>query len=95
MARFFTACADAPYSRKFLLENLERSMDMLLKAFSGSRTPLKVLEQCVSVLGLDHGDEMGKTLEKIRKPEIQTGIDKGRELLEANLAIRNLFKEQV
>ena len=95
MARFFTACADAPYSRKFLLENLERSMDMLLKAFSGSRTPSKVLEQCVSVLGLDHGDEMGKTLEKIRKPEIQTGIDKGRELLEANLAIRNLFKEQV
>ncbi len=91
MARFFTACADAPYSRKFLLENLERSMDMLLKAFSGSRTPSKVLEQCVSVLGLDHGDEMGKTLEKIRKPEIQTGIDKGKELLEANMSIRKLF----
>ena len=80
-----------PYSRKFLLENLERSMDMLLKAFSGSRTPSKVLEQCVSVLGLDHGDEMGKTLEKIRKPEIQTGIDKGKELLEANMSIRKLF----
>jgi aminopeptidase N len=92
MARFFTACSDASYSRPFLLENLQRSMDMLVAAFSGSRTPSRVLEQCISILGLDHGREMDEVVEKIRRPELQTGIDKGKELLEINNAIRKEFR---
>ncbi|WP_393971134.1 M1 family metallopeptidase [Oxyplasma meridianum] len=93
MQRFFTACTDSPYSRKFMLGNLEKSMDMLVKAFSGSRTPSRVLEHCISILGLDHVREINQIVEKIRKPELQTGIDKGEELLEINNAIRKAFKE--
>jgi len=93
MQRFFTACTDAPHSRKFMLDNLEESIDMLLRAFSGSRTPSRVLEQCISVLGLDHEREVKEIVEKIKKPELQTGIDKGGDLLEINNAIRKAFKE--
>ena len=93
MQRFFTACTDSPHSRKFMLDNLERSMEMLVGAFSGSRTPSRVLEQCISILGLDHGKEVDEVVEKIRKPELQTGIDKGKELLEINAAIRKAFND--
>jgi hypothetical protein len=76
-----------------MLDNLERSMEMLVGAFSGSRTPSRVLEQCISILGLDHGKEVDEVVEKIRKPELQTGIDKGKELLEINAAIRKAFND--
>jgi tricorn protease interacting factor F2/3 len=91
MARFFTACTDAPYSRKFMLENLEKSMDMLVGAFSGSRSPSRFLDQCISVLGIEYGKDIEEIVERIRKPELQTGIDKGKELLESNLSLRKMF----
>ncbi|AKA48223.1 hypothetical protein IX51_02890 [uncultured archaeon] len=88
---FFASVAAAPHSRDFSFEHLEESIEFLKRTFSGSRRASAALEGIVPLVGMGRKSEMEELLEKIRAPETEKGILKGKELLEINESFREKY----
>ncbi|MEM0155331.1 MAG: M1 family metallopeptidase [Thermoplasmataceae archaeon] len=87
--RFYIAAAMNPANRKFMLEHLPNAVDEMKKIFSGTMYTSRMVEGVTPLIGVEYEKEVKNLLEKIRSPEIETGIKKGTEYLQAYTSLIN------
>jgi tricorn protease interacting factor F2/3 len=85
--RFYTAAAMNPANRKYMLEYLPKAVDEMKRIFSGTMYTSRMIENVTPLIGVDHEKEIKILLEKIRSQEIEIGIRKGTEYLQAYISL--------
>ena len=79
---FYTAACANPKAREFMLDHLEFAVSQLRRVFVDTGTPSRVLEQMIPLLGIGREDRILARVNRLRSSDIETGIEKGIELLE-------------
>lgn len=92
--RFYVSAAMNPANRKFMLDHLPEAIDEMKKTFSGTMYTSRMVETVTPFIGVEFETELKKLLDKIRSPEIETGIKKGMEYLQAYISLINKNKDQ-
>ncbi|KJE49210.1 MULTISPECIES: M1 family metallopeptidase [Acidiplasma] len=79
---FFTSMATYPESREFIVNNLETIVDLLFNIRVSNLRINRCVQTMISYGGLADPEKIKKDAEKIRRDEIEGGINKGLEFLE-------------
>jgi len=78
---FYGAAAGNPKGRELVFKHLNFAVSQLRTDFADTGTPSRVLEQIIPLIGIGREKETVNMLETLRSPDIETGIEKGKEFL--------------
>jgi len=78
---FYGAAAANPKGREFIFKQLNFVVSQLRTDFADTGTPSRVLEQIIPLIGIGREKETVDMLETLRSPDIETGVEKGKEFL--------------
>jgi tricorn protease interacting factor F2/3 len=78
---FYGAAAANPKGREFIFQHLSFAVRQLRTDFADTGAPSRILEQIIPLIGIGREKEMVDMLERLRSPDIETGIEKGKEFL--------------
>jgi len=79
---FYVSASANPKGRGFMLDHIESVVKELQTVFVGTGTTSRTLEQIIPLLGIGRENRVLEAVEKLRSPDIETGLGKGTELLQ-------------
>jgi tricorn protease interacting factor F2/3 len=79
---FYISASANPKGRDFMLDQIESLVKELQNVFVGTGTTSRTLEQIIPLLGIGRENRVLEVVEKLRSPDIETGLRKGTELLQ-------------
>jgi tricorn protease interacting factor F2/3 len=90
--RFYLSASANPKAREFMLDHLEFAVKQMKAVFVDTGTPSRTLEQMIPLLGIGRKDRVVNQVNRLRSPDIETGIRKGLEFLEIHLKCIKSFE---
>ena len=78
---FYTSASANPQARDFMIGQLEVAVRELQRIFVGSGTTSRTIEVMIPLLGIGRENQVLELVKGLRSPDIETGLNKGMELL--------------
>ncbi len=90
---FYLSASESQYGRDYVYERLDRIISLILKYFTGSRTPSRAIENMLPFIGIER-PEIEERTRALANPALSSGISKGLEMLSVNRRLYARIKEE-